>query len=65
MTLRSRLLLCALALAGAVSWIQTIAPHTVCGLNLAGTSNTAMTAEFNAGVTGEVQSVSISGYNVF
>lgn len=44
--------------------IQTIPPHTVCGLNLVGTTNTAMTAEFNAGVTGEVQSVSMSGYNV-
>lgn len=44
--------------------IQTIAPNTVCGLNLVGTTNTAMTAELNAGVTGEVQSVSISGFNV-
>ena len=44
--------------------IQTINPHTVCGLNLVGTTNTAMTAEFNAGVTGEVQAVSMSGYNV-
>lgn len=44
--------------------IQTIGPTTVCGLNLVGTTNTAMTAELNAGVTGEVQSVSISGFNV-
>jgi hypothetical protein len=51
-------------LVAAGAGVQTIAPNTVCGLNLVGTTNTAMTAEFNAGVTGEVQSVSISGYNV-
>lgn len=44
--------------------IQTIPPHSFCGLNLAGTTNTAMTAEFNAGVTGEVQGINLSGYNV-
>jgi len=44
--------------------IQTIAPHSVCGLNLVGTTNTAMTAEFNAGVTGEVQAATLTGYNV-
>lgn len=44
--------------------VQTVPPAAVCGLNLVGTTNTALTAEFNAGVTGEVQSVSISGYNV-
>jgi hypothetical protein len=51
-------------LVAAGAGVQTIAPASVCGLNLVGTTNTAMTAEFNAGVTGEVQSVSISGYNV-
>lgn len=51
-------------LVAAAAGIQTIAPHTVCGLNLVGTTNTAMTAELNAGVTGEHQSVSMSGYNV-
>lgn len=51
-------------LVAAAAGIQTIAPHTVCGLNLVGTTNTAMTAELNAGVTGEVQSVSMSGYNI-
>lgn len=44
--------------------IQTVAPHSICGLNLIGTTNTAMTLEFNAGVTGEVQSATITGYNV-
>lgn len=51
-------------LVAAAAGIQTIAPHSFCGLNLIGTTNTAMTAEINAGVTGEVQSVSMSGYNV-
>jgi hypothetical protein len=51
-------------LVAAGAGVQTIAASSVCGLNLVGTTNTAMTAEFNAGVTGEVQSVSISGYNV-
>ena len=51
-------------LVAAGAGIQTIAPGTVCGLNLVGTTNTAMTAEFNAGVTGEVQSVSMSGFNI-
>lgn len=44
--------------------IQTIAPNSVCGLNLSGTTNTAMTAEFNAGVTGEEQAVTLTGFNV-
>jgi hypothetical protein len=51
-------------LVAAGAGIQTIAPQSFCGLNLVGTTNTAMTAELNAGVTGEVQSVSISGFNV-
>jgi len=51
-------------LVAAAAGVQTIAPNTVCGLNLAGTTNTAMTAELNAGVTGEVQSVSMSGFNI-
>lgn len=50
--------------AAAAAGVQTVAPHSFCGLNLVGTTNTAMTAEFNAGVVGEVQSVSISGFNV-
>lgn len=44
--------------------IATIPANRVCGLNLVGTTNTAMTAEFNAGVTNEVQSVTLTGYNI-
>lgn len=51
-------------LVAAAAGVQTIAPHSFCGLNLVGTTNTAMTAELNAGVTGEVQGVSMSGFNV-
>ena len=51
-------------LVAAAAGSQTIPVTTVCGLNLVGTTNTAMTAELNAGVTGEVQSVSMSGYNL-
>lgn len=48
----------------AAAGIQTIAPAAFCGLSLVGTTNTAMTAEFNAGVTGEEQAVTLTGYNV-
>jgi hypothetical protein len=51
-------------LVAAAAGIQTIAAFGVCGLNLVGTTNTAMTAEFNAGVTGEEQAITITGYNV-
>lgn len=44
--------------------VQTVAPLALCGLNLVGTTNTAMTAEFNAGVTGEVQAANLTGFNV-
>jgi hypothetical protein len=43
---------------------QSVAPHSICGLNLVGTTATAMTAEFSAGLTSLIESVSISGYNV-
>lgn len=43
---------------------QNIGPYTVCGLNLVGTTNTAMTAEFSSLLTNLVESVSLSGYNV-
>lgn len=43
---------------------QSVAPHSICGLNLVGTTATAMTAEFSAGLTSLSESVSISGYNV-
>lgn len=48
----------------AAAGIQTVVPHSICGLNLVGTTNTAMTLEFNAGVTGEVQSATITGFNI-
>lgn len=51
-------------LVAAAAGVQTIAPHSLCGLNLVGTTNTAMTAEFNAGVTNEVQGASLSGFNL-
>lgn len=43
---------------------QDIAPHSICGLNLIGTANTAMTFEFSAGVGNVIESVSMSGYDV-
>jgi hypothetical protein len=43
---------------------QGVPVQHICGLNLAGTTNTAMTLEFSALVTNLVESVSISGYNV-
>lgn len=44
--------------------LQEIAPHSVCGLNLVGTTNTAMTFEFSAGVTNALEAAAISGYNI-
>lgn len=44
--------------------IQGITPQSFCGLNLVGTTNTAMTFEFDAGVTNAIETVSISGFNV-
>lgn len=43
---------------------QLVQPFNVCGLNLAGTTNTAMTLEFSAGLANLIQSVSLSGFNV-
>lgn len=43
---------------------QNVAPFSVCGLNLTGTTNTAMTLEFSAALANLTQSVSVSGYNV-
>lgn len=45
------------------SAVQHIA-HSFCGLNLVGTTNTAMTLEFNAGVANVSEATSLSGYNV-
>lgn len=43
---------------------QNVAPFTACGLNLVGTTNTAMTLEFSALLTNLFEAASISGYNV-
>ena len=43
---------------------QNVAPHSICGLNLVGTTATAMTFEFSASLANLIESVSISGYNV-
>jgi len=43
---------------------QNISPFSVCGLNLPGTTNTAMTLEWSASLANLIQSVSVSGYNV-
>jgi hypothetical protein len=43
---------------------QNVVPHSVCGLNLVGTTATAMTFEFQAGLANLQESVSISGYNI-
>jgi hypothetical protein len=43
---------------------QLVQPHSICGLNLVGTTATAMTAEFSASLANLIESVSISGFNV-
>jgi hypothetical protein len=43
---------------------QNVAPHSICGLNLVGSSGVAMTAEFSAALANLSESVSISGLNV-
>jgi hypothetical protein len=53
----------AIPTAGATG-IQGLGPQSFCGLNLVGTTNTAMTFEFDAGVTNAIETVSISGFNV-
>lgn len=44
--------------------IQEIQPVTFCGLQLTGTTNTATTVEFSAGLTGLLEAVSFTGFNV-
>ena len=51
-----------IALAAAAG--QNVPPFGLCGLNLAGTTNTAMTFEFSALTTNLIESVSISGYDI-
>lgn len=43
---------------------QNITPFTTCGLNLAGTTNTAMTLEFSALLTSLFESVTLTGFNI-
>jgi hypothetical protein len=43
---------------------QEVPPISFCGLNLVGTTNTAMVLEFGAGVTGASESLSISGFDI-
>jgi len=43
---------------------QNVLPFSTCGLNLVGTTNTAMTLEYSAGLANLLQAVSISGVNV-
>lgn len=59
--------------AGTIIWLTqivaaaTAAQHgtvTICGLNLIGSANTAMTLEFSAGLANEFESVTLTGYDV-
>jgi hypothetical protein len=43
---------------------QNVVPHSICGLMLTGTTNTALTLEFSASLANLIESVSISGINV-
>jgi hypothetical protein len=43
---------------------QNVTPFSVCGLNLIGSNQTAMTLEFSAALANLIESVSISGYDV-
>lgn len=43
---------------------ETFNPFGLCGLSLVGTTNTAMTLEFNTGLTNLTEAVSMSGYNI-
>ena len=43
---------------------QLVQPFSVCGLNLIGSNNTAMTLEFSAGVTNVLEAVTLTGYDV-
>lgn len=43
---------------------QNVSPFSVCGLNLTGTTNTAMTLEFSALLTNLFEDVTLTGFNV-
>lgn len=42
---------------------KNYAPITMCGLNVVGSADTAMTIEFNAGAANLLQAVSLTGYD--
>lgn len=44
--------------------IQEVPVAQICGLNIIGTANTAATIEFSAAVTGSIQAVNMTGYDV-
>jgi len=60
--------------AGTIIWTYTVAitaatgqnvvPHSICGLNLVGTANTAMTVEFSAGLASLSEAVSMTFFNI-
>jgi hypothetical protein len=43
---------------------QNVAPFSACGLNLVGTTNTAMTLEYSSLLLNLFESVTLTGYNV-
>lgn len=43
---------------------QNVLPFMECGLNIAGTTNTAMTLEFSSLLTNLIETTSLSGYNI-
>ena len=43
---------------------QNVAPYCVTGLNLVGTTNTAMTLEFSALLTSLFEDVTLTGFNI-
>jgi hypothetical protein len=43
---------------------QNVLPFSTCGLNLVGTTNTAMTLEYSAGLANLIEATSISGFNI-
>jgi hypothetical protein len=59
--------------AGAILWQATVAvpaatgqsiqPHSICGLNVPGSMNTAMTLEFSALLTNLFENVALTGYD--
>jgi len=51
-------------IAGAAAGAQVATPINICGLNLSGSVNTALTVETLTGVANTAQTVSISFYNV-